>query len=74
MVSMDFFTVSTLTGRTLFVLVLLSHDRGTVSTPRPTASLLSLRLNRRSYFAGGFVSVNTNCSPSRLMFPGLLIR
>jgi hypothetical protein len=27
MVSMDFFTVSTLTGRILFVLVVLSHDR-----------------------------------------------
>jgi putative transposase len=27
LVSMDFFTVSTLTGRVLFVLVLISHDR-----------------------------------------------
>jgi hypothetical protein len=27
LVSMDFFTVSTLTGRVLFVLVLMSHDR-----------------------------------------------
>ena len=42
MVSMDFFTVSTLTGRTLFVLVLLSHERRRVVhvdvTDHPTAT------------------------------------
>jgi putative transposase len=41
MVSMDFFTVSTLTGRVLFVLVLLSHERRRVvhfnTTEHPTA-------------------------------------
>jgi len=41
MVSMDFFTVSTLTGRVLFVLVLLSHERRRVvhchATEHPTA-------------------------------------
>jgi putative transposase len=41
MVSMDFFTVSTLTGRILFVLVVLSHDRRRVvhvnATEHPTA-------------------------------------
>ena len=42
MVSMDFFTVSTLTGRVLFVLVLLSHERRRVVhvnvTEHPTAA------------------------------------
>jgi putative transposase len=42
MVSMDFFTVSTLAGRVLFVLVLLSHERRRVvhfnATEHPTAS------------------------------------
>jgi hypothetical protein len=42
MVSMDFFTVSTLTSRVLFVLVLLSHERRRVvhvnATEHPTAS------------------------------------
>jgi hypothetical protein len=41
MVSMDFFTVSTLTGRVLFVLVLLSHQRRRIVhvniTEHPTA-------------------------------------
>ena len=32
LVSMDFFTVSTLTGRVLFVLVLISHARGRIPT------------------------------------------
>ena len=30
---MDFFTVSTLTGRVLFVLVLISHDRRRIVQP-----------------------------------------
>jgi hypothetical protein len=42
MVSMDFFTVPTLTGRVLFVVVLLSHERRRVvhvnTTDHPTAS------------------------------------
>ena len=42
MVSMDFFTVSTLTGRVLFVLVLLSHERRRIVhvnvTEHPTAT------------------------------------
>jgi len=42
MASMDFFTVSTLTGRVLFVLVLLSHERRRVVhvnvTEHPTAT------------------------------------
>ena len=42
MVSMDFFTVSTLAGRVLFVLVVLSHERRRVvhfdATEHPTAS------------------------------------
>jgi putative transposase len=42
MVSMDFFTVSTLTGRVLFVLVLLSHERRRVVhinvTDHPTST------------------------------------
>ncbi len=42
MASMDFFTVSTLTGRVLFVLVLLSHERRRVVhvnvTEHPTES------------------------------------
>jgi putative transposase len=42
MVSMDFFTVSTLTGRVLFVLVLLSHERRRVVhvnvTEHPTST------------------------------------
>src|SRR6266566_2494130 len=41
MASMDFFTVSTLTGRVLFVLVLLSHERRRIVhvnvTDHPTA-------------------------------------
>jgi putative transposase len=42
LVSLDFFTVSTLTGRVLFVLVLLSHDRRRIVhlriTEHPTAA------------------------------------
>jgi len=42
MASMDFFTVSTLTGRVLFVLVLLSHERRRIVhvnvTDHPTAA------------------------------------
>ena len=42
MVSMDFFTVSTLTGRVLFVLVMLSHERRRVVhiklTEHPTST------------------------------------
>jgi putative transposase len=41
-VSMDFFTVSTVTGRVLFVLVLLSHGRRRIvhvnCTAHPTAA------------------------------------
>ena len=51
-VSMDFFTVPTLTGRVLFVLVLLSHERRRVInfdvTEHPCPSGLPNRSSRRS--------------------------
>ena len=48
LVSMDFFTVSTLTGRVLFVLVLIAHDRRRIvhinCTERPTAAWTAQQL------------------------------
>jgi putative transposase len=48
LVSMDFFTVSTLTGRLLFVLVLLSHDRRRIvhlnCTDHPTSTWTAQQL------------------------------
>ena len=45
---MDFFTVSTLTGRVLFVLVLLAHDRRRIVhvnvTEHPTAAWTAQQL------------------------------
>jgi transposase InsO family protein len=47
--SMDFFTVSTLTGRLLFVFVVLSHDRRRIlhvnCTERPTSAWTAQQLN-----------------------------
>jgi transposase InsO family protein len=47
--SMDFFTVSTLTGRLLFVFVVLSHDRRRIlhvnCTARPTSAWTAQQLN-----------------------------
>ena len=48
LVSMDFFTVSTLTGRVLFVLVLISHDRRRIVhvnfTEHPTSAWTAQQL------------------------------
>jgi transposase InsO family protein len=48
LVSMDFFTVSTLTGRVLFVLVLMSHDRRRIVhvnvTEHPTSAWTAQQL------------------------------
>ena len=45
---MDFFTVSTLTGRLLFVFVVLSHDRRRIvhinCTPHPTSAWTAQQL------------------------------
>jgi putative transposase len=47
-VSMDFFTVSTLTGRILFVLVLIAHDHRRIvhvnRTERPTSAWTAQQL------------------------------
>jgi len=69
-VSMDFFTVSTLTGRVLFVLVLIAHDRRRMlhinCTEHPTSAWTAQQLVEALVYpeAAGTSSVRKRCTRS----------